>query len=148
MNNYTVQVTILADSEEEAKGIVERGIDKQGIAVTDLETMQLVRIMEAYLQDADGNERTLDVTEPDPADGTYCVHMDDQGQSWIRIVPEPRHDEDKLGGVVEAAIDKAMDDNDWITSMSTDPSISQNHVDDVFQALESYVVDHLARITK
>lgn len=41
----------------------------------------------AYLQDADGNERTLDVTEPDPADGSYCVHMDDQGQSWIRIVP-------------------------------------------------------------
>ncbi len=41
----------------------------------------------AYLQDADGNERTLDVTKPDPEDGTYCVYMDDKGQAWIRIVP-------------------------------------------------------------
>ncbi len=41
----------------------------------------------AYLQDADGNERTLGVTAPCPEDGTFCVHMDDQGQSWIRIVP-------------------------------------------------------------
>ena len=41
----------------------------------------------AYLQDADGNERTLHVTEPDPADGTYCVFPDDEGQGWIRIVP-------------------------------------------------------------
>ncbi len=41
----------------------------------------------AYLQDADGNENTLRVTEPDPEDGTYCVHMDNQGQAWIRIVP-------------------------------------------------------------
>ncbi len=41
----------------------------------------------AYLQDADGNERTLRVTEPDPEDGTYCIHMDDEGQSWVRIVP-------------------------------------------------------------
>ena len=41
-----------------------------------------------YLQDADGNERTLNVTEPDPEDGTFCAHMDDEGQSWIRIVPD------------------------------------------------------------
>ena len=40
-----------------------------------------------YIQDADGNERTLPITEPDPADGTFCAHMDDEGQSWIRIVP-------------------------------------------------------------
>ena len=45
-------------------------------------------MIKAYLQDADGNERTLDVTSPDPDDGTYCVHMDDAGQAWIRIVQE------------------------------------------------------------
>ncbi len=43
----------------------------------------------AYLQDADGNERTLQVTEPDPADNTYCVYLDDEGQAWIRIVIKP-----------------------------------------------------------
>ncbi len=41
-----------------------------------------------YIQDADGNERTLPVTSPDPDDGTYCAHMDDEGQAWIRIVLE------------------------------------------------------------
>ncbi len=105
--------------------------------------------MVAYLQDADGNERTLEVTRPDPFDGTYCVFQDEEGFAWIRIVPGTlRHEEDRLGGVVEAAIDKAMDDNDWVASMASDPSISQNHVDDVYLALESYICDHLARITK
>jgi hypothetical protein len=46
-----------------------------------------------YLQDADGNERTLPVTEPDPPDGTFCAHMDDEGQAWIRIVPSNQEDQ-------------------------------------------------------
>ncbi len=41
--------------------------------------------MKTYLQDADGREHTLLVTEPDPWDGTYCAHLNDE--SWIRIVP-------------------------------------------------------------
>lgn len=55
----------------------------------------------AYLQDADGNERELDVTEPDPKDGTYCVHMDDQEQAWIRIVSVPTNREEFIGRVLE-----------------------------------------------
>lgn len=39
----------------------------------------------AYLQGADGSETTLNITEPDPADGTYCVHLDKE--RWVRIVP-------------------------------------------------------------
>lgn len=42
--------------------------------------------MKAYLQNADGSERTLVVTEPDPADGTYCAHLSEE--QWVRIVPE------------------------------------------------------------
>ena len=42
--------------------------------------------MIVYLQDADGNERKLQVTKPDPDDGTYCAHLDDE--TWIRICPD------------------------------------------------------------
>lgn len=41
----------------------------------------------AYLQDANGNERTLKVTNPDPDDGTLCAHLDDD--SWVRVVLQP-----------------------------------------------------------
>lgn len=41
--------------------------------------------MKAYLQGADGSERTLDITQPDPKDGTYCAHMNEE--TWVRIVP-------------------------------------------------------------
>ena len=58
-----------------------------------------------------------------------------------------RHKEDRLGGVVEAALNRAMDDNDWVVDMTVDTEIEHNHPDDVFQALESYMTDHLARIT-
>ena len=40
MNEYTVTVTIQADDANDAKGIVERGIDKQGLAVVDISTEQ------------------------------------------------------------------------------------------------------------
>ncbi|KKL95747.1 hypothetical protein LCGC14_1851530 [marine sediment metagenome] len=36
MAYYNVVVTIVADDEEEAEGVVERGIDKQGYAVLDI----------------------------------------------------------------------------------------------------------------
>ena len=61
--------------------------------------------MQAYLQGPNGEEAELVVTEPDPADGTYCVSPmqvmqeldnltggDDDSEKyesfWIRIVPD------------------------------------------------------------
>jgi len=99
--------------------------------------------MKVYVQDADGNERELKVTRPDPEDGTYCAHLNDE--EWVRIVPE-RHEEDRLGGVVEAAIDLAMNTESWLEAMASDPEIEQNTATDVYQALESYICDHLARL--
>lgn len=53
--------------------------------------------MKAYLQGPNGEETELEVTEPDPVDGTYCVGLDDLYMTkdskvdlrgfWIRIVP-------------------------------------------------------------
>lgn len=57
-----------------------------------------------------------------------------------------RHDEDRLGGVVEAALSKAMNDDGWLTSMAQDPNIDQNTDGEVFRALEDYVCNWLARI--
>ena len=59
-------------------------------AVEEFVTDSLARIVQpvelvAYLQFADGSERTLTVTEPDPEDGTYCADID--GETWVRIVP-------------------------------------------------------------
>ena len=54
------------------------------------------------------------------------------------------HKEHKLGGLVEAAISSAMKDDWWLDAMANDPSIEQNTSTEVFQALESYVVDELA----
>ena len=58
-----------------------------------------------------------------------------------------RHAEDRLGGIVEAALDKVMNNDDWLEVMANDPDIEQNTADEVYQALESYICDHLARIT-
>ena len=38
----------------------------------------------AYLQDEDGNESDLNITEPDPADGSICIHLPDG--RWVRLV--------------------------------------------------------------
>lgn len=50
--------------------------------------------MKAYLQFDDGFEVDLDVTEPDPPDGSFCVHFNDYdvpavdtSRWWIRICP-------------------------------------------------------------
>lgn len=51
--------------------------------------------MKVYLQFADGQEHELHTTEPDPDDGSYCVHFDDFNLPtdlpisdwWIRICP-------------------------------------------------------------
>ncbi len=40
----------------------------------------------AYLQFADGDEKTLRVTSPDPDDGSYVVHLSDN--RWVRLVSE------------------------------------------------------------
>ncbi len=44
-----------------------------------------------YIQDGDGNETVLTVTEPDPADGTFCAHYPAKDHrhdpGWVRIVP-------------------------------------------------------------
>ncbi len=65
----------------------------------------------AYLQDGDGNERTLLVTQPDPADGTYCVFMDDEPTTWIRVVPVARPKEESVRSIERAQseqIDKIL----------------------------------------
>ena len=54
------------------------------------------------------------------------------------------HKEHKLGGVVEAAIDHAMADEQWLYDMADDSDIEQNTSTEVFRALESYVTDELA----
>ena len=46
-----------------------------------------------YLQGPDGQEYTLNVTSPDPDDGTYCAHMPEKASGlseewWARIVPD------------------------------------------------------------
>ncbi len=57
-----------------------------------------------------------------------------------------RHKEDKLGGIVEAALNHCAGDERWLQSMADDPEISQNTPTEVFQALVLYITDHLARI--
>ncbi len=57
-----------------------------------------------------------------------------------------RHKEDKLGGVVEAALNRAMNDEAWIRDMVYDPQIEQNDSLAVYHALEDYLTEHLARI--
>ncbi len=54
------------------------------------------------------------------------------------------HKEHKLNRVVEAAINKAMNDEKWLDEMAEDPNIYQITPTEVFQALESYIVDELA----
>ena len=54
------------------------------------------------------------------------------------------HTEHKLGGLVEAALNKAMADEKWLDDMASDPDIEQNSNLEVFLALESYIVDELA----
>ena len=58
-----------------------------------------------------------------------------------------RHKEDKLNGVVEAALNHCMLDERWLRVVGEDPEIEQNTATEVFQALENYICDHLARIT-
>lgn len=57
-----------------------------------------------------------------------------------------RHKEDKLGGVVEAALNLAYADETWLDDMAKDPDIEQNTNMEVFRAIEDYILDHLARI--
>jgi hypothetical protein len=57
-----------------------------------------------------------------------------------------RHSEDKLGGVVEAALNMAMDNEYLLAELADDTEIPQRTADEVYQALESYITDHLARI--
>lgn len=55
--------------------------------------------MNVYLQYSNGNEETLKVTEPDPNDGTLCIHLPESLPEskesdgtvitkWIRINPK------------------------------------------------------------
>lgn len=43
--------------------------------------------MKVYLQNADGNEIELTVTQPDPEDGTFVI-LFGTGSEWLRIVPQ------------------------------------------------------------
>ncbi len=83
--NWLIDMSKDTDIEQNTTGAVFRAVESY---LTDALALIAVPPI-AYMQDADGNEETLLVTEPDPADGTFCVHMDDQRQSWIRIVPQP-----------------------------------------------------------
>ena len=58
----------------------------------------------------------------------------------------PRHKEDKLNGVIEAALNRAMLNETWLNDMANDTEIEQNSPDEVFRALEGYITDSLARI--
>ena len=57
-----------------------------------------------------------------------------------------RHKEDKLGGVVEFALNVAMADEKWLQDAADDDDLEQNTPMEVFLAVESYITDHLARI--
>lgn len=56
----------------------------------------------AYLQYSDGTEINLNITVPDPEDGTFCIHLPEElpdilekdaygkivkATKWIRIIP-------------------------------------------------------------
>jgi hypothetical protein len=56
--------------------------------------------VKAFLQKSDGSERTLEVTKPDPEDGTYVVSL--APDVWVRIVPERRPSGDGPAGVMPA----------------------------------------------
>ena len=59
-----------------------------------------------------------------------------------------RHPEDRLNGVVEAALNHCMNDEQWLQDMANDTGgefTMPNTPDGVFQALESYITQHLAR---
>ncbi len=58
----------------------------------------------------------------------------------------PRHEENKLGGVVEAAIDHAMADEKWLQDMADSTTIEQTTKNGVFNALEDYILGSLSYI--
>ncbi len=101
MKPYMVTVTLNASDQKDAEQIVERGIDKQGLAVIDM------------------------------------------ARGW------PRHPEDRLCGVVEAALNRLACNEDELQELADDTEfgITQTTSTEVFRAIESYIVDHLARIT-
>ena len=67
--------------------------------------------------------------------------------SDITIVP--RHRLDTLNGIVEAALNNAMEDERWLTSMANDRGgefTLPNTADECYQELEEYICDVLARV--
>ena len=59
-----------------------------------------------------------------------------------------RHPEDRLNGVVEAALNHCMVDDEWLQDMANDPGpmfTMPKTSEKVFLALESYICDVLAR---
>lgn len=66
-------------------------------------------------------------------------------QGYIAKTVEPIHKEHKLNGVVEAALNHAMNNSTWMQSMALDPTIDQWSEEEVFQVLEDYICNELAR---
>jgi len=55
-----------------------------------------------------------------------------------------RHKEHKLNGIVEFALNMALYNETFLEEAAGDPNIEQNTPTEVFQALESYIVEELA----
>lgn len=99
-------------------------------------------------------EVLLDVTNEDIHEDLCQVYHEGQegsdkimdGLVDVKVVEdEPRHPEDKLGGVIEAGLNHVMENKYWLSNMVIDPNIEQKTDTEVFQAVESYITEHLAR---
>ncbi len=101
---------------------------------------------------------------PNPNDGYYQfwagmkdgrgvelrIPLDTSFQRMDPVDSPSRHPEDRLNGVVEAALGHCMDDEEFLRSCAEDQSgevyTFPDTPDKVFQAMESYICDHLARM--
>jgi len=91
---------------------------------------------------------TLRLDHHEPQD---CLDEEAKGLVGRTInlhLPNERHPEDRLNGVVEAALNHCMSDEQWLQDMAhdTDGAFQMpDTTDKVYQALESYICNHLAR---
>ena len=84
-----------------------------------------------------------------------CVHegYSDSQEELMNTVSDitliPRHNQDCLNGVVEAALNRVMEDKKWLQDMADDfdPDWNiPNTSDAVFLELEAYICDVLASV--
>ncbi len=95
---------------------------------------------------------TVTINASDQKDAEQIVErgIDKQGLVVIDMARGwPRHPEDRLCGIVEAALNRLAGNEEWLQELANDTEfgITQSTPDEVFRAIESYITDHLARIT-